>query len=387
MIRRSNLIVAALIVLSSAIGSSPLATAADVTLTKGKTTVKVAVGNDVLGAYHFSPKYKKPYMIAVSAPGGADVLAQEVAQQAQKTHELSGKVFVASEEVKLKGSDQTATFAEILDVGKIDDGWLYIDSHKGWISMGDVVPLGVMVTRVVEDTPSSKEYDHVHHKGIWNTVDEVNGIKFWKEDGRIENRKVDLVTPSGNPAVMRVHNQWLSDAGEAVLNEVTTISIYANRLYVYDVEFSPAGNEVLFEDTKEGLFAIRMPRTMTEDVGKGPVVNAEGIKGTKPCWGKESAWIDYVGPIGTNNFGLTMMDHPENPWKSRYHVRGYGLFSINPFGAKAYTEGTSDPQPANHLTLKKGESFRAKYGLHIRLSKSDENNIEQIYSEFVGTEK
>ena len=41
---------------------------------------------------------------------------------------------------------------------------------------------GVVVNRALDDTSDA---DHPHHKGVWNSVDEVNGIKFWKEDGPI----------------------------------------------------------------------------------------------------------------------------------------------------------------------------------------------------------
>ncbi|MEZ6056009.1 MAG: PmoA family protein [Planctomycetaceae bacterium] len=381
---RTNLLLAAFLGLFASVAPTQFAVAADnVTLTKGKETVKIAVGDDVFGVYQFSGRHKKPYLIAVSAPDGKEILNSYVHGPRDESFPEAGRVFVVAEAATLTGSGEKVQFGDILDVDKIGDEGLYIASKKGWLKRSDAVPLGVMVTRVIEDPPSSKSYDHVHHKGVWNTVDEVNGVKFWKEDGRIENQSVELVTPSGNPAVMKVVNQWLGPDGNAILNEQTTISIYANRLYVYDITFSPAGDEAVFEDTKEGMFAIRMPESMTEKKGMGPVVNAEGMQGTKSCWGRTSPWVDYIGPIGANKFGLTIMDHPENPRKSRYHVRDYGLFSINPFGTKSYTAGTDAPQPADVLTLKKGETFRARYALYVRHVDSKNVDINTVYEDFV----
>src|SRR5690349_18283414 len=78
-----------------------------------------------------------------------------------------------------------------------------------------------------------KPEDHPHHKGIWCSIDEVNGIKFWAEKGKIENESVEIVKAEGNPAKLKIVNNWLESEGKPLLRETVNVSIHANRLIDY----------------------------------------------------------------------------------------------------------------------------------------------------------
>src|SRR5580704_12213081 len=120
-------------------------------------------------------------------------------------------------------------------------------------------PGGQVMTRALE-----KPRDHPHHKGLWFSVDEVDGIKFWAERGKIENVSVDPIVANGNPARFKVVNHWLGKDGQPILIESTTISIDANRVITYDADLSAAKAAVTFGDTKEGLFGFRVANSMRE---------------------------------------------------------------------------------------------------------------------------
>jgi hypothetical protein len=234
---------------------------------------------------------------------------------------------------------------------------------------------GTIVTRSLE-----KPKDHPHHKGIWVAIDEVNGVKFWAEKGKIVNGKTEIVTAEGDPAKMRVTNHWLGADEKPVVTETTDIAIYGNRLFSYDIRFTAAADMVEFEDTKEGLFGIRLPESATEKSGDGRIVNADGKKGSKECWGQTSPWVDYYGTIEGKLHGAAIFDHPENPRPSRYHVRDYGLFTISPFGEKSYTGGKS---PAKPLHLKKGESYRLRYAVYIHPGDTTSAKVGEVYQRWV----
>jgi hypothetical protein len=130
------------------------------------------------------------------------------------------------------------------------------------------------------------------------------------------------------------------------------------------------------------MFAIRLPNSMRELASGGPVTNAEAAQGTKEAWGKTAHWVDYDGPVDGHIFGVTLMDSPRNPWESRYHVRDYGLFAVNPFGGGAYTKGTNDEQPEHNRTLKKGETLQFTYGAWIHGDEVDADEINAVFEQF-----
>ena len=234
---------------------------------------------------------------------------------------------------------------------------------------------GTIITRPID--PNEK--DHPHHKGIWFSVDEVNDIKFWAERGKIATREIK--SASGNPGQIHLRNEWLGHNGQPALIERTTISIHPNRLITYDVTLSaPVNQLVRFDDTKEGLFGIRIAQSMREKEG-GMVFNSDGKKTTQECWGRPAKWVDYTGNVDGKSYGVTIMDHPGNFRPSRYHVRDYGLFSISPFGEGAYQNDKEKAKPVilDDVT----PSLRIRYALYVHDGPADAGKLTETYSQFL----
>ncbi|AMV17737.1 hypothetical protein VT03_07575 [Planctomyces sp. SH-PL14] len=379
------------VVFGLAVAAAPVAQAAEKTvrLTKGQETVKVTIGDEVFTVLNYQPKWKKPFFLPVTAEGGLQILKDEIGQPADEPGAPGNKVLVVSEGAEVRDGGKVVgklAYWEVLTVDEVKGNELHVPDKKGWVQASDVVPLKATVSRLINENPPAEKnsksplyYDHPHHKGIWFSIDEVNKIKFWAEQGTIRTAGVEIVKAEGNPAVLRYTSHWLGADEKPVLTETTTVQIFPNRLMAFDFVLTAAVPEVEFEDTKEGLFAIRVPNSMRESISGGPVVNADGLKGTKECWGKTSSWVDYVGPIGSRTFGITLMDGPKNFHKSRYHVRDYGLFSMSPFGDKSYSGGKVETPPVH---LKKDESLRLRYGLYVHDGDSEKGGVPAVYNQF-----
>ena len=221
--------------------------------------------------------------------------------------------------------------------------------------------------------------DHPHHTGVWIAVDKVNEVDFWHLEGRIENTSVEVLESAGSPAILQVNNRWIAPDDTLILREHTTISVYDNRLLIYDIRFTAGGKKVTFDDTEEGFFAFRMADSLREEA-TGRVTNADGLKTAKGCWGKTSPWVDYYGKVQGEEYGAALLDHPSNFRRSRYHVRDYGLFTISPFGESDYTDGVLPAQP---VVLATGASLRLRYGLYFHAGETESANVPGVYEQFL----
>ena len=220
--------------------------------------------------------------------------------------------------------------------------------------------------------------DHPHHAGLFYGHGDVNGYNYWaiqnvpytKVDpkmGRIVLKQVASVKSGKDSGTIDVVLTWLKPDGAPLLTETRTMTFHAHptlRIIDFDFDFA-AVEHVVFNDTKEGTFAMRMATPIEErsKTEPGKLVNAQGAEREANVWGKRAPWVDYSGTIDGEKVGVVMMDHPSNPRHPTYwHSRGYGLHSINPFGLRDFL---NDKAQDGSLTLKPGEHVRFRYRVII----------------------
>ena len=296
------------------------------------------------------------------------------------------KVLLAQNTEGVSFKTKSETELEILIKGKV----FGVLNHGGDWNKPFLYPVhapnGTNVLRPIIPTKdqqgSSKEgTDHFHHKGVWVSVDSVNDerLNFWHEQDKIASDSFETKVGDNGTGTLTIKNTWMH-GDKPLVKETTTATFHPSRIAVYQIELAAVDKDVTFHDTKEGFFAVRIAHTMREMEG-GHIVNADGLKGEKECWGKPTAWIDYYGDVDGKTCGVTLMDHPDNFRESRYHVRRYGLFAISPFGPKKYSY---DKEPAAPVTISPGkDTLKLTYGLYIHAGDTATGEVAEAYQAFL----
>jgi hypothetical protein len=257
---------------------------------------------------------------------------------------------------------------------------------------------GKIVTRHYPmEQVEGESLDHPHHRGLWFTHGDVNGLDFWGNEPTQKGRKGRVVVV-GTPSVHSGKQQgslqaqflWQDPAaGKTLLKESRTMTFRGDqKTRVVDVDITlTAVEQVKFGDTKEGTFAIRMatpleePRPKTTGPARtGKLVNAEGLETEKNVWGKRSAWVDYSGELEGEKLGIAILDHPANPKHPTYwHARSYGLFAANIFGEKEFLR---DPSKDGSVTLQPGKSLRFRYRVIIHTGDTKSVDLAGMYRKY-----
>ncbi|MBX9583151.1 MAG: PmoA family protein [Gemmataceae bacterium] len=321
----------AAVVIASGGMSPPLARAADVTAAKDGDAVVFKVGNEVVGQYHAGPGVAKPYLWPVTAPGGVPVT-------------------------------------------------------RAW---------------PMDKTVAGETTDHVHQKSVWFCHGEVSAagkkeVDFWSEtkdkDGRPRHGTIRVtgveVKPDGEVVTA---NEWLAPDGTKLLDETRTVRLVAlpaGRLWVFDCVLKATAGEVVFDDTKEGSFGIRVHDALRPGAkGGGAVTTADGktipapVKDDLPVWGRPADWIDYSGTVGGKPVGVAVFEHPENAARGGWHARAYGLLAANPF-ARGKSGFPSQKGKADPVTIPAGKELRLRYAVYAHAGDAAAGKVAEAYATF-----
>ena len=247
--------------------------------------------------------------------------------------------------------------------------------------------------------------DHPHHAGLFYGHGDVNGFNYWAIQnvppaaseapnpmmGRIVLQRVVSVKSGTESGVVDTVFNWLKPDGKPLVTETRKMTFHAHptlRIIDFDLDLAALGEKVVFRDTKEGTFAMRMATALEEPPAKpqpggpartGKLLNAQGAEREANVWGKRSEWVDYSGTLDGEPLGVVMMDHPGNPRHPTYwHSRGYGLHSINPFGVSDFL---NDKTQNGSLTLEPGAHVRFRYRVIVHPAAS-QAALAELYKQY-----
>ncbi|MBI3416977.1 MAG: PmoA family protein [Verrucomicrobia bacterium] len=243
----------------------------------------------------------------------------------------------------------------------------------------------------MKDVPD-EEHDHPHHRSLWFTHGDVNGVDFWSEEpkaGKIVHEKFLKIQSSRSTGTIKSQNKWIAPDGKVVCTDDRTFAIHARpdeRLIDFEITIHASNGDLVFGDTKEGTMAIRLAETMRlkGKVGAGHIVNSEGVR-DDATWGKRADWVDYYGPIQGQTVGVAIFDHPNNPMHPTWwHVRDYGLFAANPFGVHEFEK---KPKGTGDFKVSSGGSVTFRYRLVLHAGDEKQADIAAHYKAFVSQSK
>lgn len=302
---------------------------------------------------------------------------------------------------------------DILVDGKLFTSFIWPDNVYKPVLYPVITASGTEVTRGFPLKPRlGEQVDHIHQVGIWLNYGNVNGLDFWgngyrgvkePKGGEIKHISLDRIQSRNNEGSIASSEDWLTPDGRVLLREKTEYHFIADgstRIIDRITTLTAQDTAVIFKDTKEGMFGMRVARQLempsqagvilidstgnpsqnkdTMNLGvSGNYRSSEGLTGDA-VWGTRARWMDLSGNIGNEKISIVMCDHPKNPgYPTYWHARGYGLFSANPLGWKDFTKGKEE----FNFTIPAKKSAKFRYRVIISSGKHLSDNEINAYSE------
>ena len=259
---------------------------------------------------------------------------------------------------------------------------------------------GIIVTREIpvgNVIPPEHEHDkslEPHQRALYFGHGDIDGNSFWVEQvfskyyhsaslkyGRLIFRRLDEMKSGANSGVIRASFDMQGEEGKTFAQQTQEYRFSGdakNRIVDCEYVIKAGDAPVVFGDTKEGTFGIRLAPQL--DAPDGTMVNSEGGHGEAEVWGKRANWVDVDGVIDGQKLGVAVLDAPDSFHHPTYwHARGYGLLAANPFGLSFFY---NDPKHNGSYTLAAGQSVRFHYRVVIHEGTYQDAGIGQMYKEY-----
>ena len=190
---------------------------------------------------------------------------------------------------------------------------------------------------------------------------------------------------------------WIDSENEVLLAEDSRFVFRAQedmRIIDRITTLTAQDDTVHFEDSKEGMTAIRVRRELehpdddaltviteagvpseqpikTNEGVTGQYLSSEGITGTD-AWGKRARWVRLSGVVKSDSVSVAIIDHPENVgYPTYWHARGQSVFS--------------DGAEELNLSLAPGESTTFRYRIVVRSNQLSPQQLDRLHDAFAET--
>lgn len=241
-----------------------------------------------------------------------------------------------------------------------------------------LTPAGKAVT---DDYPA----DHLHHHGIWmawsKTSVEGRTPDFWnmgQGKGKVDFLSLEStwsgVVEAGLIAKHR-YTDLTATSPLDILEETWTVRAYAARdtFRIIDLEASHTtldGKTLELPIYHYGGLGIR-GRGEWNGKDNATFITSENLTDRQKANGQPARWISMTGNVEGGIATLSILSHPEN-FRSPQPVR---IHPSEPFISFA-------PQTNEAMSIKPGETYKARYRLIVSDGKGDPELLEQLWQDY-----
>jgi Family of unknown function (DUF6807) len=265
---------------------------------------------------------------------------------------------------------------------------------------------GTIVTRsypIGNTIPEANRHDHAlepHQRPLYFDHGDIDGLDFWSEEafnqfygrggggrayGRMVFTKVDEMNSGPDSGTIQAEFDLISPNKRVIATETQTFTFRGDAdTRIIDCQFviHAGRNPVVFGDTKEGTFGIRLAPELNSPPAH--MIDSKGAEGERGIWGTRANWVNYDGTVDGENLGIAVFDSPRSFRHPTYwHARGYGLFAANPFGLSFFTR---DPMQDGSWTVPEGKSLLFRYRVFIHHGDYKQADVAGAYRKYAEQE-
>ncbi|MHC4388277.1 MAG: DUF6807 domain-containing protein [Planctomycetota bacterium] len=285
---------------------------------------------------------------------------------------------------------------DVMIEGKHLTSYRYEDSLTKPVLYPVKTPSGVVVNRSFPLAKVEGESeDHPHHVGVFFTYDRVNEDGFWNNTTsppQVKHVKVTRMKSGVGKGKLSTVMHWVGKSGKTLLEEKREMIFAAGEnehVIDFEINLTAQDEKVVFGDTKEGMFAIRVAHWLREKGGSGRYLSSNGDETEENVWAKRARWVLLQGEKDKRTIGIAILNHPRSVnYPTYWHARRYGLFSANPLGQGDFEtrRRLENPQWLN-LTLEPGETVEFAFRMIIYEGIRTKEQIEERFKVFVKSVK
>ncbi len=309
-----------------------------VELKKGANQIEVVIGGKPFTTYYFHAEVAKPYLMPLQTPAGVVV---------------------------------SRPFPVLNDISMADHKLPGFEPHQRplYFGHGDIDGLDFWGEEVFDNPkpapggqrPKYHAPRHAHGHATLIAIDEAKG---GPDAGTIRARFS------------------LRDPNDRVIGEETQTYTFRGdeRTRTIDCEYvvHALQDPVVFGDTKEGTFAVRLNADLSTP--HDHMLNSNGAVGESAIWGKPADWVDYSGTVAGKTVGVVVFDNPSSfRHPTTWHARAYGLLAANPFAAREFTK---DAQQDGSWTVPEKKTITFRYRVVIYDGTFTPEDLAQMYKQY-----